>query len=50
MLTWGVSVFQGAGVGALLALRLNTEEPYKKDLGDVTVTCMGVATAACLTG
>lgn len=40
----------GAGVGALLALRLNTEEPYKKDLGDVTVTCMGVATAACLTG
>lgn len=45
-----VSVFQGAGVGALLALRLNTEESFKKDLGAVKVTCMGVATAACLTG
>jgi hypothetical protein len=41
---------QGAGVGALLALRLNTEERFKQDLGKAQVTCIGVASAACLTG
>lgn len=37
-------------MGALLALRLNTEESFKQDLGSRKVTCIGVATAACLTG
>lgn len=41
---------QGGGVGALLALRLNTEEKFKQDLGAVKVNCVGVASAACLTG
>jgi hypothetical protein len=41
---------QGAGVGALLALRLNTEDTFQSDLKGRKVTCMGVASAACLTG
>jgi hypothetical protein len=41
---------QGAGVGALLALRLTTEACFQPDLKGKQVTCMGVATAACLTG
>jgi hypothetical protein len=39
---------QGAGVGSLLALRLNTEEAFKQQLGDIKVTCIAIATAACL--
>lgn len=41
---------QGGGVGALLALRLNTEEQYRRDLGSRKATCVGVASAACITG
>lgn len=37
-------------MGALLALRLHTEERFKQDLGSAQVNCMGVASAACLTG
>jgi hypothetical protein len=39
---------QGAGVGSLLALRLNTEEAFQQQLGGVKVTCIAIATAACL--
>ncbi|WIA15373.1 hypothetical protein OEZ85_002036 [Tetradesmus obliquus] len=38
----------GAGVGSLLALRLNTEEAFTQQLGDTKVTCIAIATAACL--
>lgn len=37
-------------MGALLALRLNTEEKFKQQLGGAKVTCIGVASAACLNG
>uniref|UniRef100_A0A383VYZ4 Fungal lipase-type domain-containing protein n=1 Tax=Tetradesmus obliquus TaxID=3088 RepID=A0A383VYZ4_TETOB len=38
----------GAGVGSLLALRLNTEDAFTQQLGDTKVTCVAIATAACL--